>query len=303
VTASAGHPRLEALRKIVPVAKADEPLARHTTYNIGGPADFYVEVKTAGQLRDLFLWTKKEGLALFPIGAGSNLLVSDKGLRGVVVRLRGEFEEVSFEGESVTAGAGVTLPWLAKYCAEKSLTGAEPFVGVPGTVGGALMTNAGTPEGDIGSLVEDVHILDEAGRALTLPRDSLKFAYRKSNLHGKFVLKARLKLRPGNRNDIIAATQLQLDRRAKTQPLGTYNVGSIFKNPPGDHAARLVEAAGLKGFKLGGAQVSPRHANFIVNAEKATARDVRQLIEKIRQTVLEKSGVKLETEVWLVGEE
>lgn len=303
MTPPAGASRLDELKALVPIVKPGEPLARHTTYNIGGPADFYVEVKTAAQMRDLFVWTRKHSLPIFPIGAGSNLLVGDKGIRGVVVRLRGEFEEVSFEGETVTAGAGVTLPWLAKYCAEQSLTGAEPFVGVPGTVGGALMTNAGTPEGDIGSLVQEVHILDEAGRARSLSQKDLQFSYRHSNLHGKFVLKARLKLRRGERNDIMAATQVQLDRRAKTQPLGTYNVGSIFKNPPGDYAARLVEAAGLKGFKLGGAQVSPRHANFIVNADRATARDVRQLIEKIRADVQQKFGVRLETEVWLVGDE
>jgi UDP-N-acetylmuramate dehydrogenase len=294
---------LDELKSLVPLVKPGELLARHSTFGIGGPADIYVEAKTVPQARALFLWTKKRKLPLFPIGAGSNLLVGDKGIRGVVVRLRGEFEEVTFDGEQAEAGAGVTLPWLAKYCAERSLSGAEPLVGIPGTVGGALMTNAGTPEGDIGTLVASVDVLDEEGEVRSLARSEVHFSYRHSDLLGKFVLKARLKLRRGERNDIIAATQHQLDRRAKTQPLGTYNVGSIFKNPPGDHAARLVEAAGFKGFKWGGAQVSPRHANFIVNAERASARDVRELIEKIRAAVQEKFGLRLETEVWLVGEE
>lgn len=303
MSSPAASSRLEELKTLAPLVRPAEPLARHSTFGIGGPADFYVEIKTAEQMRNLFLWTKKQRLPIFPIGQGSNLLVSDKGIRGVVVRLRGEFEEVAFDGERVIAGAGVTLPWLAKYCAEQSLAGAEPFAGVPGTVGGALMTNAGTPEGDIGSLVEEIHLLDEEGQPRSLTKKQIHFSYRHSDLHGKFVLKARLKLRRGNKNDIMAAIQHQLDRRAKTQPLGTYNVGSIFKNPPGDFAARLVEAAGLKGLREGGAQVSPRHANFIVNAERATAQDVRRLIEKIRRTVREKFGVPLELEIWLVGEE
>lgn len=293
----------DELKPLVHRAKADEPLSRHSTFGIGGPADFYVEVETGPQLKALMIWTQKHKLPVFPLGQGSNLLVGDKGIRGVVLRLRGEFEALAFDGERVMAGAGVALPYLAKQCAEQGLTGAEPLVGIPGTVGGGLMTNAGTPEGDIGSLVESVDVITPEGEVRTLARKDIAFSYRKSNLAGRFVLRARLKLRRGNKNDIMAGIQKQLNRRAETQPLGTYNCGSVFKNPPGDFAARLVEAAGLKGLRIGGAEISKRHANFIVNVDRATARDVRQLIEKARQAVFEKFGVKLELEVWLAGEE
>jgi UDP-N-acetylmuramate dehydrogenase len=293
---------LSELVPLVATVKADEPLGRHSTFGIGGPADYYVEVKTEEQARDLVRWTAERGLPLFPIGQGSNLLVGDKGLRGVVVRLRGEFEELSFADESVVAGAGVALPYLAKQCAERGLEGAEPLAGVPGTVGGGLMTNAGTREGDLGSLIESVDVITPAGEVASLRRDEIVFSYRKSDLAGRFVLRARLKLRRGDKNVILSKIQLQLTRRAQTQPLGTYNVGSIFKNPPGDFAARLVEAAGLKGHRVGGAQVSPRHANFIVNADRATAADVRALIDTVRRAVKEKFGVELELEIWQVGE-
>jgi UDP-N-acetylmuramate dehydrogenase len=292
----------EELAPLVARVKPGELMSRHSTFGIGGPADFYVEVKTEAQAKSLMRWTRDRNLPLFPVGQGSNLLVGDKGLRGVVVRLRGELEEAVFDGEIVTVGAGAAWPSFAKKCAERGLAGAEPMVGVPGTIGGGLMTNAGTPEGDTGSLVESVDVLEPSGETVTVEKKDMVFRYRHSSLKGRFVLRARLKLRRENGNDIMARLQKQLDRRAKTQPLGTYNVGSIFKNPPGDHAARLVEAAGLKGLREGGAQVSPRHANFIVNADHATAADVRRLIDRIRREVAEKFNVQLELEVMPVGE-
>lgn len=293
---------LDELKPLVASVKANELLSRHSTFGIGGPADFYVEVKTPEQMRSLWLWARGHGLPVFPIGQGSNLLVSDRGLRGVVVRLRGTFEELAFDGETADAGAGVALPYLAKQCAERGLTGAEPMAGIPGTVGGGLMTNAGTPEGDLGSLVESVEVLEPSGEIRPLLRSDLIFTYRHSNLQGRFVLRARLKLRRGDKNDIMARVEKQLKRRAEKQPLGTYNCGSVFKNPPGDHAARLIEAAGLKGHRIGGARVSPRHANFIENVERAKAEDVHKLIEAMRRAVREKFGIELELEVWPVGE-
>ncbi|HRY29084.1 MAG TPA: UDP-N-acetylmuramate dehydrogenase [Elusimicrobiota bacterium] len=290
------------LASLAELVRENEPLARHSTFAIGGPADFYVEPKTLPELKKIVAWSNRHGLPLFPIGQGSNLLIGDKGVRGVVVRLRGEFEEISFDGERVSAGAGAPLPSLAKACAQNGLAGAEPLAGIPGTVGGALMTNAGTPEGDIGSLVDEVEILENSGKPAVLAKKDIVFSYRRSDLPGRLVLRARLKLRRGDKNDIMAAIQNQLNRRAKTQPLGSYNVGSIFKNPPGDFAARLVDAAGLKGLRVGGAAVSDKHANFIVNAGQATAEDVHRLIEKIRRTVQEKFGVLLETEIWFAGE-
>jgi UDP-N-acetylmuramate dehydrogenase len=293
----------DELAALVARVRASEPLARHSTFGIGGPADFYVEVETESQIQKLVVWARDHHLPVFPIGQGSNLLIADKGIRGVVVRLRGEFENIHAEdGDTLAAGAGVTWPRLALHCAHRGLAGAEGLVGIPGTLGGGLMTNAGTPEGDTGALVQEVRILTPEGRPEVLTRQDLHFSYRHSNLPGKLVLDVRLKLRRENKNDIMGRLRKQLSRRAQTQPLGTQNVGSIFKNPPGDYAARLLEAAGLKGFQIGGAQVSPRHANFIVNTGHATAQDVHRLIEAARRAVQEKFGVRLDLEVWPVGD-
>jgi UDP-N-acetylmuramate dehydrogenase len=281
--------------------KEREPIARHSTFAVGGPADYYVEVADRSQLQALSHFCADNKLPLFPIGQGSNLLVSDGGLRGVVVRLRGEFEKFSFDGEVLTAGAGTALPPLAKECAKRGLAGAEFMAGIPGTVGGGLMTNAGTPEGDLGKLAEAVEVLEE-GKFVRWPREKLSFSYRHSNLTGKLVTAAVLRLTPGKAADIQALVEKQLTRRAERQPLGTYNCGSVFKNPPGDHAARLVEAAGLKGHRIGGARISPKHANFIENVEKASAKDVHALIDLARRSVKEKFGVDLALEVWPVGD-
>ena len=171
-----------------------------------------------------------------------------------------------------------------------------------GTVGGALRTNAGTPEGDIGRLVREVEVMDAAGKIRRLNRDDIRFAYRHSSVSGQIVLSVDLQLRAGNKNDILAAIDRLLKRRAERQPLGTKNCGSVFKNPPGDHAARLIDAAGLKGFRVGGAQVSPKHANFIENVDHATAADVHTLIDALRSAVRQRFGIELELEVWTVGE-
>lgn len=283
--------------------KKAEPLSRHSTFAVGGPADYYAEVRTRAELENLERACRESKTALFPIGQGSNLLVGDGGIRGVVVRLRGEFEDVSFDGNVLTAGAGAAMPPLAKACAKRGLAGAEFMAGIPGTVGGGLMTNAGTPDGDLGSLVDSVDVLNADGSWETLNREKLSFSYRRSNLAGRLVAKAVLKLQPGDPAVIMALVEKQLARRSERQPLGTYNCGSVFKNPAGDHAARLIEAAGLKGRRIGGARISPKHANFIENAERATAKDVRALIDLARRSVKEQFGVDLETEVWTAGEE
>lgn len=299
----AALPLLADLQRLFPNAKGREPLSRHTTWGIGGPADYYVEVENRDALDRLVTWAGDHGIPLWPIGQGSNLLVGDRGIRGIVTRLRGDFETFRFEdGARVNAGAGVLLPQLSRACAERGLSGAEPFAGIPGTLGGGLMTNAGTPEGDLGSLVEEVLTLDAEGRERLLSGKDLRFGYRRSNLTDHWVLSARLKLRPGDRNDILASVEKQRMRRAERQPLGTKNCGSVFKNPPGDHAARLIEAAGLKGTRVGDARISPKHANFIENVGHASAADVHALLALVQKTVREKSGVDLELEVWPVGD-
>ncbi len=279
-------------------------MADHTTFRIGGPADAFVQLHRASELAPLFGFLKDKGVPWFMLGWGSNLLVRDGGIRGVVVRLRGTFDALRrLEGNRVRAGAGVRVPRLVSFCASHALAGAEPLVGVPGEVGGALVMNAGTREGEIGDMVREVEIFDP--ETLTPERwgpDRLSFAYRRSNLEGRVVLGAALELKAGGKVDIMTRVRESQERRRKTQPIHTFNVGSVFKNPPGQFVAKLIEQAGLKGLALGGARVSPLHANFIENHAGAAARDVLALVERLRSDVRSRFGVELELEMKVVGE-
>ena len=279
----------------------NESLSKHTTLGIGGPAEWYLEVKNPAQLHAVLQTARKNKIPAFFLGEGSNLLVSDRGIKGLAIRLKGDFESVAFAGDRVKAGAGVFLPTLVKQCADKGLGGMEALVGVPGTVGGALVMNAGTRDLEIGSLVQSVEILGAGGNLESLSGGQIKFEYRSSSLAGKTVCFAVLQLKARDKNDIIAQVQKFLEYRLKTQPVGAMNVGSIFKNPPGKFAAELIEKAGLKGRRIGQAQVSPKHANFIVNLGGAGSQDVRNLISLIQKEVKEKFGVDLEPEVKMVG--
>lgn len=279
----------------------NEPMSRHTTWGIGGPADWYAEVFSVDELARVTRAAAEQKLPVFFLGAGSNLLVSDRGMEGLVLRLRGDFESVTFSGTEARAGSGVLLPVLARQCADRGLGGIEPLVGVPGTVGGALVMNAGTRELEIGRVVLRVETLSDAGRLETIPADKIRFEYRASSLQGRVICFATLQLQPADKDDIIRTVQEFLSRRLETQPIGTQNCGSVFRNPEGRFAAQLIEQAGFKGRKHGRAQVSPKHANFIVNCGGAAADEVKGLIFEIRRAVLEKCGVELETEVKMVG--
>ncbi|HVA66215.1 MAG TPA: UDP-N-acetylmuramate dehydrogenase [Elusimicrobiota bacterium] len=294
----------EKWRARFPQAKFDEPLSRHTTFHIGGPGDCYLEVGNPDDLRDSAALAAEQELPVFFLGQGSNLLVLDRGIRGVVVRLKGAFDAIeTLDHGRVRAGAGARVPKLASFCAQKGLAGLEPLIGVPGTVGGALVMNAGTPDGEIGPWVAEVEIWNAEKRCRrVLPRGELRFGYRSSNLGGRIILGCVLQLNAGDKVDIMKRVRSYQRRRLQTQPIHTYNVGSVFKNPPGRFVARLVEEAGLKGRAVGGARVSPKHANFIENFSGATARDVLELIELIRQKVRETFAVELELEVKVVGE-
>lgn len=290
--------------RLFPESKAQEPLSKHTTFRIGGPADAYVEVEAADRLREVFEFADRSGVPVTVLGYGSNLLVLDGGIRGIVARLKGEFETIEFlDGNRVLAGAGVRLPTLVVACAERGLTGIETLVGVPGTVGGALVMNAGTREGEIGPFVNSVRCLDpKTGEERTMPASALRFEYRRSNLEGCVLLGAELGLKAGSKVDILKRVRDLQDRRRKTQPIHTFNVGSTFKNPPGKFVAQLIEQAGLKGARFGGARVSEKHANFFENEGSATARDVLALVEKVRAEIRSKFGVELELEMKVVGE-
>lgn len=280
--------------------KPEELLSRHSTWAIGGPAEAFVEVHSVAELQSLLAWCKMRHQPFFILGWGSNVLLPDEGLRGVVARLRGEFEAIDMDGNSVRVGAGVHLPRLAKTCVQKGLAGVEALAGVPGTVGGALMTNAGTPRGVIGDVIHSVQILNGDGTLSTLNREDITLKYRHTSLVGSWIVSARLELKPSDNGSAAARLKEELAMREKTQPLGTKNVGSVFRNPDGDYAARLIESAGLKGKQFGKMRFSPKHANFIENLGGATAKNALDLIETARATVKQKFNVDLHPEVIVV---
>lgn len=281
----------------------NEPLSRHTSFKIGGPADAFVTATTRAQASLALSTTHAAGVPVFFLGWGSNLLVRDGGIRGLTLALGGDFEKIEFPGpELVRAGSAARVPQLVVSCAEKGLAGLEPIVGVPGCVGGALVMNAGTREGEIGPFVEEVEALDLAGSPCVIARPSLRFGYRSSNFGKSLILSALLRLKRGVKADIMALVARQQQKRIQTQPIHTFNVGSTFKNPPGLFAAQMIEQLGLKGHALGGARVSPMHANFIENFAGAKASDVLALVDLISERVLAASGVKLELEMRIVGE-
>jgi len=291
------------LSRLFKDARFDEPLRRYTTFRIGGTADAFVTARNDEDLVRLHRFIKKRRTPMFVIGWGSNLLIRDGGIRGIVLHLSGDFGSVRFpEPGVVEAGAAVRLPQLVLKCAKKGLAGTEPLVGVPGTVGGALVMNAGTRDGEIGDLVECVYVFDpERLERVRLTRSRIRFRYRSSSLKRRLVLGCRLSLKGADPSAIIDRVKGYQQVRLRTQPVHSFNVGSVFKNPPGHFVAKLIEEAGLKGFALGGARVSPKHANFIENSSRAKASDVLALVEKIQSTVLERTGIELELEMKVVG--
>jgi UDP-N-acetylmuramate dehydrogenase len=294
----------EELRTAVPRARLDEPLARYTTFKIGGPADAFVDANNTGEVLAVLRIARSASVPFFILGWGSNLLVRDRGVRGIVLRLAGEFSSVSFlDGGLVRAGAAMRVPQLVVACADQGLSGLEPIVGVPGTVGGALAMNAGTRDGEIGPLVSEVEAADpEALVIRKLTKPELSFSYREGPLKNLVGLSVLLQLKPGVKGDIMTVVARYQQKRQQTQPIHTFNVGSTFKNPPGRFAAQMIEQLGLKGHAIGGARVSPLHANFIENFAGAKASDVLALVDLIRERARANFGVGLELEMRVVGE-
>jgi len=294
----------ELLSASVGRVQIQAPLAPYTTWKIGGPADALIIPETRDGLVAALSILHRHGVPWHVLGRGSNTLVTDKGVRGAVIKLGEGFEEVRFEGETVTAGAAFSFIKLSVLAGKEGLTGLEFAGGIPGTVGGAVYMNAGAHGSDVSRIFQSADIVWEDGSSAVLEKEEMKFAYRHSVLQEKrgIVTRAVFRLRKGDRTEIAAAMASYKDRRMRTQPLKEPCAGSVFRNPPGDHAARLIEAAGLKGLRHGGAQVSTLHANFIVNLGGATAEDVLTLIEEIQRTVEEKYGIRLVPEVLLMGE-
>jgi len=293
---------LDSLLSACPQLREHEPLARHTSFGIGGPADYFADVTSLEELIALRRAVTEFSVPVFFIGAGSNLLVSDRGIRGLVIHLQGDFRRITFDGTSVHSGAGAWMPVLAKQAAEHGLSGVEAMIGIPGTIGGALVMNAGTRDGWIGDVTETVNVLDAQGQMHTLQSDAFGFAYRTSRLASYWITGAMLRLKNSEAKIVKEKIDSILQYRTRTQPLATSNCGSVFKNPDQKAAAQLIEQAEFKGVAVGGARVSERHANFIVNEKNASASDVRELMQRIQARVKEKFGIELEPEVKLVGD-
>lgn len=282
--------------------RADEPMARHTTYRIGGPAAIFAECDTVGDLHAAVSILDSEDVPWTVLGKGSNLLVSDEGYRGAVLVLGRDFKHHEIDGEHIRAGAAVSLGVIVQDAFREGLSGLEFAVGVPGTLGGALAMNAGGRDQWIGSIVESVTVLDPQAGLLGVRGDEVKWGYRRSDLGARGVIvEASLRAEKGDRDVIRRVMEASLNRRRKSQPLGMPSAGSVFVNPPNDSAGRLVEAAGLKGFAIGAARVSDVHANFIVNTGRARAADVVAVIRHVRETVEEEYGVELQPEIRFLG--
>jgi len=282
--------------------RASEPLARHTSYRIGGPADLLVRPDSTDELGVVLREAAAHDVRVTLLGGGSNMLVGDGGIRGVVVKLGRGFRRVEWHADGARAGAAVQLGRLARDSVARGLAGLEHAEGIPGTVGGALYMNAGAYGGEVAGIADAVEGLDGVGNPRTLGREALPFSYRRAHLPPGFVVTAvAFKLRPDDVEAVRARFEDARARRLASQPQGQPSAGSIFKNPLGDHAGRLIEVAGLKGWRVGGARFSDRHANFIVNDGRARAADVQALMAIAQRAVWERSGVWLEPEVRLVG--
>ncbi len=285
----------------------DEPLSRHTSFRIGGPADVWVEVANATEIQKVQRIAVEAALPLYVLGGGTNVLVSDRGVRGIVLHLGRPLAVLQWRtngrGQYVRAGAAAPLKRLVNEAIARDLAGLEFAEGIPGTIGGGLLMNAGAFGGEMADVVEYVEGVSAAGEVTRLARADLQFGYRHFALPAGWVVTyLGFALSPGDGAAIRAKRADAKRRREAHQPLGYPNAGSVFKNPPGKFAGRLLEAAALKGYRRGGAMISHQHANFIVNVDAATAADVRDLIDEAAQRVWDATGVRLEPEIRLVGE-
>lgn len=282
----------------------DEPMKRHTTFRIGGPADFFLLPSTVDEVRGILEICREEELPYFILGNGSNLLVSDKGYRGVIIQLYRNFSNISVEGNEICASSGALLSQIAAAARNASLTGFEFAGGIPGTLGGAVFMNAGAYGGELKGVLKEAVVMTEQGEILTLPVEKLDMGYRTSRIKkaGYLVLEARLVLEQGDMDKIRDTTKDLTEKRVSKQPLEYPSAGSTFKRPEGYFAGKLIMDAGLRGYQVGDAQVSEKHCGFVINKGNATAADVLTLIENVREKVQEQFGVTLEPEVKFLGE-
>ncbi len=290
------------LKELKAKARFKEPLSAHTTLGIGGLAEAWVEPGNFGQLAAVVRHCFKEKIPSLIIGKGSNLLFSDKGFKGVVISLSSpDFSKIQVKGTRISCGAGLSLNRLIRQAQKKGLGGVEFLAGIPSTVAGALIMNAGSPNEGIGSLIRSVTVMDKRGRSRLLTKKQLKFSYRNSNLDKYIVLETVFGLSKRSPKRIRENIDVYLAQKRKTQDLGAKSAGCVFKNPDnGLTAAEMIEACGLKGSRRGGAQISKRHANYIINRNKASARDVLYLMRLAQRRVKQKFGICLKPEIKII---
>ena len=281
-------------------ARRNEPMSKHTSFKIGGNADAYIKVNNLSKLSAILKECQTSDVDYMLLGNGSNLLVSDDGIRGAVIRLDGDFRKITLvDDTTIFCGAGATLAYLCKFALNCGLTGLEFAWGIPGTVGGAVFMNAGAYDSEMKDVVHSVSHISPSGEIGRTENDDLKFGYRTSvyRSNNMIITGVTLKLKKGNPDEIRAKMDDYMSRRSTKQPLEYPSAGSVFKRPEGNFAGALIEQCGLKGKTCGGAQVSEKHAGFIINKSNATAKDVRDLIGEIQKTVSDKTGYNLECEL------
>lgn len=283
----------------------DEPMSKHISFRVGGPADILVKPSSEEQIKDILTFAKKENIPYLIIGNGSNLLVRDGGIRGIVIKIAENFNDFAIEGTTVTAQSGAMLSFMGKSIMRNNLTGFEFAAGIPGTLGGAIAMNAGAYGGEMKDIVKSVRLIDSQGNIVELSNEEMQFAYRKSILSKEeyIVLSAVMELKEGNYEEIRDIMKDLTNKRVTKQPLNLPSAGSTFKRPEGYFAAKLIEDCGLKGLTLRGAQVSDKHCGFVVNLGGAQAKDILDLIYVVKSTVYSKFGIMLEEEVKILGEE
>lgn len=281
-----------------------EPMTKHTSFHIGGPAELMAQPQSEAELQSLLLKAAEAAVPVTLVGNGSNLLVRDKGIRGLVIKLGSMLRDIKVSGNVLTFGSGVSLAQASKKAAELGLSGMEFAVGIPGSIGGAVYMNAGAYDGEMSKVVKSVRVMDAAGEVSELSASELDFGYRHSALQGssKIVTSVTVELAAGDKQAIAEKMADFSNRRITKQPLELPSAGSMFKRPPGYFAGTLIDQTGLKGYTVGGAQVSTKHAGFVVNIGGATAADVLQLISDVQAKVFAAHGVHLEPEVLVLGE-
>ena len=281
-----------------------EPMKKHTTFRIGGPADYLVLPQTVEEIADIVKLCRQEEMPWYIMGNGSNLLVADAGVRGVVIQLLRNFNQIQVEGSQIRIRAGAQNAAVARQALEASLTGFEFAAGIPGTIGGAVVMNAGAYGGEMKDILKEVTVLDQEGMIQRIPEEELELGYRTSIIakKGYLVLEALIELKPGDPQEIRAVMDELKEKRVTKQPLEYPSAGSTFKRPEGYFAGKLIMDAGLRGFTVGGAQISEKHCGFVINKGGATAKDVTDLMEETKKVVMEKFGVALEPEVKRLGQ-